>query len=115
MNIVDRILVIDDDVELCSLVGEYLAPEGFHVESVHDGNRGLDRALSGGYLLVVLDVMLPGLNGFEVVKLTRRTLLPKKIPVVTSLVNLLAAQTPLVRRLCMTEFLVARPAATAAR
>ena len=56
---------------------------------------------------------LLGLNGFEVVKLTRRTLLPKKIPVVTSLVNLVAAQTPLVRRLCMTEFLVARPAATA--
>lgn len=60
-------------------------------------------------------VNLLGLNGFEVVKLTRRTLLPKKIPVVTSLVNLVAAQTPLVRRLCMTEFLVARPAARAAR
>ncbi len=71
MNAVDRILVIDDDAELCSLVGEYLAPEGFHVESVHDGNRGLERALSGNHLLAVLDVMLPGLNGFEVLRRIR--------------------------------------------
>ena len=54
---------------------------------------------------------LLGSNGFEVVKLTRRTLFPKNIPVFTSLVNLLAAQTPVIRRLCLTEFLVARPAA----
>ncbi len=78
MSIVDRILVIDDDVELCGLVGEYLAPEGFHVESVHDGNRGLDRALSGDHLLVVLDVMLPGLNGFEVLRRIRNK---SRIPV----------------------------------
>jgi SAM-dependent methyltransferase len=58
---------------------------------------------------------LMSLNGFEVVKLTRRTLLPKKIPLVTSLVNLLAAQTPLVRRLCLTEFLVGRPVASGIR
>jgi ubiquinone/menaquinone biosynthesis C-methylase UbiE len=56
---------------------------------------------------------LLALNGFEVVKLTRRTLFPKKIPVVTSLVNLLAAQTPGVRRFCLTEFVVARPATAA--
>ena len=53
---------------------------------------------------------LLGLNGFEVVKLTRRTLIPKRIPLLTSLVNLLAARMPLVNRLCLTEFLVARPA-----
>lgn len=74
----DRILVIDDDVELCSLVGEYLEAEGFQVESVHDGNRGLERALAGDHLLVVLDVMLPGLNGFEVLRRTRST---SRIPV----------------------------------
>ena len=67
----DRILVIDDDVELCGLVGEYLAPEGFHVESAADGNHGLEQALNGDYLLVVLDVMLPGLNGFEVLRRLR--------------------------------------------
>src|SRR5580658_4332324 len=78
MRKVDRILVIDDDVELCSLVGEYLEPEGFQIESVHDGNRGLDRALNGDYLLVVLDVMLPGMNGFDVLRRIRNT---SRIPV----------------------------------
>jgi two-component system, OmpR family, response regulator CpxR len=71
MKVVDSILVIDDDVELCSLVGEYLAPEGFQVECVHDGSRGLERAANGEHLLVVLDVMLPGLNGFEVLRRLR--------------------------------------------
>ncbi len=78
MKPVDRILVIDDDVELCSLVGEYLEPEGFQVESAPDGNRGLEQALSGDHLLVVLDVMLPGLNGFEVLRRLRDK---SKIPV----------------------------------
>src|SRR6266702_8000516 len=71
MNSVDRILVIDDDVELCSLVTEYLRPEGFQVECVHDGRSGLARALGGEHLLVVLDVMLPGLNGFDVLRRIR--------------------------------------------
>jgi two-component system response regulator CpxR len=71
MNVVDRILVIDDDVELCSLVAEYLKPEGFQVEAVHDGKAGLNRALSGDHLLVVLDVMLPALNGFDVLRRLR--------------------------------------------
>src|ERR1700723_3980255 len=69
----ERILVIDDDVELCTLVGEYLQAEGFVVESVHDGENGLQRATGGGYLLVVLDVMLPGINGFEVLRRIRAT------------------------------------------
>ncbi len=71
MNSVDRILVIDDDVELGSLVTEYLRPEGFQVECVHDGRLGLARALGGEHLLVVLDVMLPGLNGFDVLRRIR--------------------------------------------
>lgn len=74
----DRILIIDDDVELCSLVGEYLASEGFNVESVHDGERGLHRAAQGDFVLVVLDVMLPGINGFEVLRRLRAT---SRIPV----------------------------------
>jgi two-component system response regulator CpxR len=78
MNPVDRILVIDDDVELCSLVSEYLRPEGFHVESSHDGNSGLARALSGDHTLVVLDVMLPRLNGFDVLRKMRDS---SRIPV----------------------------------
>lgn len=78
MGKMDRILVIDDDVELCSLVGEYLEPEGFQVEAVYDGNRGLERALSGDHLLAVLDVMLPGMNGFDVLRRIRNT---SKLPV----------------------------------
>ena len=77
-NTLDRILVIDDDTELCSLVSEYLQPEGFEVEAVYDGHRGLERALSGDHILVVLDVMLPGLNGFEVLRRIRGT---SRIPV----------------------------------
>jgi two-component system response regulator CpxR len=69
----ERILIIDDDVELCTLVGEYLHAEGFTVESVHDGENGLQRATGSGYLLVVLDVMLPGINGFEVLRRIRAT------------------------------------------
>jgi len=78
MRNVDRILVIDDDVELCSLVAEYLQPEGFEIECVHEGNRGLERALSDDHLLVVLDVMLPGLSGFDVLRRIRAT---SRIPV----------------------------------
>ena len=78
MKKMDRILVIDDDAELCGLVGEYLEPEGFQIEAVHDGTRGLERALSGDHLLVVLDVMLPGLNGFD---LLRRLRVASKTPV----------------------------------
>ena len=69
----ERILVIDDDVELCGLVSEYLRPEGFEVDCVHDGTRGLESALNGNHTLVVLDVMLPGLNGFDVLRKLRNS------------------------------------------
>ena len=69
----ERILVIDDDVELCHLVSEYLQAEGFITECVHDGESGLKRAAAGEYLLAVLDVMLPGINGFEVLRRIRAT------------------------------------------
>jgi two-component system response regulator CpxR len=72
-RIMERILVIDDDVELCTLVAEYLQAEGFAVEAAHDGESGLQRAAEGDYLLVVLDVMLPGINGFEVLRRLRAT------------------------------------------
>jgi len=74
-----QILVIDDDVELCELVAEYLEPDGFQVEAVHDGEAGLIRVLSGEHCLVVLDYMLPGLNGFELLKQIRTQ---SRIPVV---------------------------------
>jgi len=65
------ILVVDDDVELCELVAEYLQPEGFHVEAVHEGRKALERALSGEHTLIILDLMLPGMNGIEVLRRLR--------------------------------------------
>lgn len=66
-----RILVIDDDSELCELLSDYLQPEGFGVETAGNGLLGIERALSGDHSLVVLDVMLPGLSGFEVLNRIR--------------------------------------------
>ncbi len=68
-----RVLLIDDDWELCDLLREYLSAEGSDVEAVHDGTTGAQRAVEGSYDLVVLDVMLPGLNGFEVLRKVRAT------------------------------------------
>jgi two-component system response regulator CpxR len=67
----DQILIIDDDAALCELVTEYLEPLGFEIESVHRGDLGAERALAGSFSIVVLDVMLPGLNGFEVLRRIR--------------------------------------------
>jgi two-component system response regulator CpxR len=72
MDMVSRILVIDDDIRLCDLLGKYLSREGFVFEMVHRGEDGVARALSGEHSLVVLDVMLPGLNGFDVLSGIRR-------------------------------------------
>jgi len=71
-----RLLVIDDDTELCELLSDYLKPEGFEVIPVHDGRLGLQEALSGAmeYDLIVLDIMLPGMNGFEVLQRIRSQL-----------------------------------------
>lgn len=67
-----KILVVDDDQKLCRLIEDYLGPMGYEVSSVFTGDRGLEEALSGAYHVVILDVMLPGLDGFEVLKGIRR-------------------------------------------
>lgn len=67
----DRILVVDDDAELCKLVGEYLESEGFAIDSEGSGDHGAERALENDYSLVILDVMLPGINGFEALRRIR--------------------------------------------
>src|SRR6185436_10215272 len=64
----DKILLIDDDEELCELVSEYLGVEGFEVEAVHDGADGLEKAVAGNFDLAILDVMLPKMNGFDVLR-----------------------------------------------
>lgn len=67
----ERVLIVDDDRELCELVAELLGEEGFEVEVANRSEHGLERALSGEHSLVVLDVMMPGMNGFEVLRRLR--------------------------------------------
>src|SRR5687768_2856627 len=67
-----EILVIDDDAELCELLSELFGQEGYRVSSEGDGRAGLERARSKGFAVVVLDIMLPSLNGFEVLKRLRQ-------------------------------------------
>jgi two-component system response regulator CpxR len=66
-----KILLVDDDVELCRLVSEYLEGEGWEVAAVHDGEGGVERILGNSWDLVILDVMLPGLNGLDVLRRVR--------------------------------------------
>jgi two-component system response regulator CpxR len=66
-----RILIIDDDPKLCRLVKDYLAPMGYEVDSAYTGPVGLEKAISGDYQAVILDVMLPGIGGFEVLRQLR--------------------------------------------
>ncbi|MGC8640489.1 MAG: response regulator transcription factor [Isosphaeraceae bacterium] len=73
------ILLIDDDMELCELMRKYFARRDFDLEVAHDGRRGLARALAGGHDLLLLDVMMPGLDGFEVLRQVRRQ---SQIPVI---------------------------------
>lgn len=75
----ERILIIDDDTALSQLLTEYLGPEGFHVDSVQDGETGLEKACNSYYDIIVLDVMLPVINGFEVLRQLRTK---SSIPVV---------------------------------
>jgi two-component system response regulator CpxR len=63
--------MVDDDIELCEMMKEYLALEGFAVTAVHDGEAGIEAAEQPGYAMVLLDVMLPRLNGFEVLRRLR--------------------------------------------
>ena len=81
MNAVEaraQLLLVDDDAELCAMLREYLEPEGFGAESAESGQSALERLARGGIDLVVLDVMLPGLSGFEVLRRLRAT---SRVPV----------------------------------
>lgn len=66
-------LIIDDDPKLCRLVKDYLDPMGYEVESAGTGPAGLEKALAGDYQAVILDVMLPGMDGFEVLRRIRQS------------------------------------------
>ncbi len=74
-----KILLVDDDAELCSLMSEFLTREGFTVVCEHEGYHGLENAQLPGVDLVVLDVMLPGLDGFEILRRLRQK---SRVPVI---------------------------------
>jgi len=67
-----RVLIIDDDHKLCALIRDYLAPLGFEVAAAYNGPAGVEQATTGNHDVVILDVMLPGLDGFEVLKRIRQ-------------------------------------------
>ncbi len=68
-----RLLIVDDDRKFCALLTDYFDPLGYSVEAVHNGPHGVERAASGNWQAVILDVMLPGMDGFEVLKAIRKT------------------------------------------
>jgi two-component system response regulator CpxR len=71
MSPVNRILIIDDDAELCALVTRFLSTEGFAIDRAANAREGIELAVSGGYRLIMLDVMMPDLSGFEVLRRIR--------------------------------------------
>ena len=68
----NNILLVDDDVELCDMLKQYLEVEAYRVDMAHNGNDALQLARIGQYDIMVLDVMMPGLDGFEVLRELRR-------------------------------------------
>jgi len=75
----DGILIIDDDIELCELLVDYLGNEGFMVTTANNGKQGAQQALVEEYVLVILDVMLPGMNGLDVLRKIRES---SKVPII---------------------------------
>jgi two-component system response regulator CpxR len=75
----NSVLLIDDDEELCDLLRKFLNNEGFDIQIVNDGAQGLEQALTGAHTVVVLDVMLPTMNGFDVLRELRQR---SQVPVI---------------------------------
>lgn len=73
-----RILIVEDDNNILQLERDYLEANGFETEFALDGNKGIQKALNGSFDLILLDIMLPGIDGFQVCKTIRET---KNIPI----------------------------------
>ncbi|MEW6765496.1 MAG: response regulator transcription factor [Pseudomonadota bacterium] len=71
MTTKNTILLVDDDIELTGLLRDYLGQEGYAIGMAHNGEDGVREALSGAYALVVLDVMMPGMNGIDALRAIR--------------------------------------------
>jgi two-component system, OmpR family, alkaline phosphatase synthesis response regulator PhoP len=70
-KLTESILIIEDDRDIAELIRLHLSEQGYHAEVVHDGTTGLKKALEGAWSLIILDIMLPGMDGFEVCKAIR--------------------------------------------
>ena len=77
-----RLLIVEDEKRLALSLARGLTAEGYAVDVVHDGREGLDRATTEPYDLVILDIMLPGLNGFDVLKAVRADRRLADLPVI---------------------------------
>jgi two-component system response regulator CpxR len=77
-SFMERVLVVDDDAELCNLVMRFLTREGFEISWAPNGTRGIERALAEDYSLIMLDVMMPDRDGFDVLRRIRQL---SRIPV----------------------------------
>lgn len=67
-----KILIVEDDLDIATLIEIHLKDMGYQIESCHDGLSGLEAALNGEYALIILDIMLPGMDGFEICKRIRQ-------------------------------------------
>jgi DNA-binding response OmpR family regulator len=74
-----KILVIEDDLDIAELQRDYLKMSGYQVDIVQDGRQGLQSALCGDYNLVIVDLMLPGMDGYEIIKTVREK---REIPMI---------------------------------
>ncbi|HLG43692.1 MAG TPA: response regulator transcription factor [Nitrospirales bacterium] len=79
-----RILVVEDEVKVASFIRRALEEESYAVDVCSDGTKGLDLARSGSYDLVILDLMLPGLPGLEVLKSLRKERVPVPVLILTA-------------------------------
>ena len=68
----DKILIVEDEEKIARFVELELMHEGYEVDKAFDGRTGLDKALTGNYSLIILDIMLPKLNGLEVLRRVRK-------------------------------------------
>ncbi|MCB4791497.1 MAG: response regulator [Elusimicrobia bacterium] len=78
-----KILVIDDDEEMCSELSEILKSEGYDVDSVNEGKQGKETAIKGGYSLILLDLKIPGITGFDILKAIRKSKVKAKVIVLS--------------------------------
>ncbi len=78
-----KLLIIDDDEELCAELGEVLEAEGFKVDIALDGLQGLRYLQERQYQIIILDLKLPGLNGYGILKDIRKTVKPLKVLVLS--------------------------------